>query len=64
MPVTRVLVTNEGKVVVEGINYSGDQCLQDLQKLVEALKGLGVEINVELQRRKPEAQAVSEVIEA
>jgi len=61
MPTTRVLITNDGKVIVEGIGYIGDQCLVDLQKLQEALKSLGIEINIEFQQKKPEAYVAEEV---
>ena len=63
MPTTRVMITKEGKVVVEGIGYVGDQCLADLQKLREALRNLGIEIDIEMQQRKPEAYAASVVAE-
>ena len=59
MPTTRILVTKDGKVVVEGIGYTGDQCLADLQQLLEALKALGVNASIEVQQRKPEAYAVA-----
>ncbi|RLE48466.1 MAG: hypothetical protein DRJ18_01935 [Candidatus Methanomethylicota archaeon] len=63
MPTTRVLIRNDGKVVIEGINYVGNQCLVDLQRLQDMLKSLGVEVNIEAQRKKPEAQlATSEEV--
>ena len=63
MPVTRILVTNDGKVIVEGINYVGGQCLADLKKLQEVLRLLGVEVKVESQKLKPEVQTTYEVAE-
>jgi len=59
MPTTRVMVTKDGKVVVEGIGYIGDSCLIDLQHLQEALKSLGIDVNIEMQQKKPEAYAVA-----
>jgi len=61
MPVTRVLVTKDGSIVVEGIGYAGDVCLQDLQRLAEALRRYGIDVKVEQQQRKPEAQVSREV---
>jgi len=61
MPVTRVLVTKDGRIVVEGVNYASDACLQDLQRLVEALRRYGIDVKVEQQQRKPEAQVSREV---
>jgi len=54
MPTTRVIVMKE-KIVVEGIGYTGDACLKDLNKLLEALKKYGVNAKIEVQQKKPEA---------
>ena len=62
MPTTRVLVTRDGKIVVEGIGYIGDQCLADLQRLQQALASLGVEAKIEVQQKKPEAYAMHEEV--
>ena len=61
MPVTRVLITNDGKVIVEGIGYVGRQCLVDLQKLREALQRYGINTDIEMQQEKPEAYVSEEV---
>ncbi|RLE62486.1 MAG: hypothetical protein DRJ47_10595 [Thermoprotei archaeon] len=61
MPVTRILITNDGKIVVEGIGYVGDQCLIDLQKLKNALQSLGIDVDIEMQQKKPEAYMSTEV---
>jgi len=58
MPTTRVLITKDGKIVVEGIGYVGDQCMVDLQMLQQALKQLGVEAKIEAHQKKPEAYAL------
>ena len=55
MPTTRIMVTKDGKVVVEGIGYVGDECLADLAKIQQVLSSLGVQVNVEIQQKKPEA---------
>jgi len=55
MPTTRILITKDGKIVVEGVGYIGDSCLRDLNKLLEALKKYGINAKVEIQQRKPEA---------
>jgi len=60
MPTTRVLITKDGKIVVEGIGYVGDQCLVDLQRLQQTLASLGVEAKIEMQQKKPEAYAMHE----
>ena len=59
MPTTRVMVTKDGKVVVEGIGYVGDQCLSDLAKIQQVLASLGVQVKIEMQQKKPEAYAVA-----
>lgn len=64
MPVTRILVTNDGKVIAEGIGYIGKQCLKDLEKLKEALKQYGIEVKVETQQLKPEAHVEVTTYEA
>jgi len=65
MPVIRILVTNNGKIVVEGIGYIGKTCLADLEKLQNLLKSFGVETEIKEQQLKPEAHqfAKEEVIE-
>lgn len=55
MPTTRIMITKEGKVVIEGIGYVGDECLVDLQKIQQALESLGVQVNIEVQQKKSEA---------
>ncbi|RLG50047.1 MAG: hypothetical protein DRN90_00290 [Thermoproteota archaeon] len=60
MRTTRVLVGKDGKVVIEGINYSGNQCLMDLKKLIDALSKVGIKVHIEVQHRKPEANIVLE----
>ena len=55
MRTTRILVGKDGKVVIEGINYSGNQCLLDLKKLIDALSKVGVKVQIQVQHRKPEA---------
>lgn len=59
MPVTRVIITKDGKVVIEGIGYTGRACLKDLQELLERLKLLGIIVKIEKQELKPEAVQVS-----
>lgn len=60
MPITRIMVTSDGKVVVEGIGYIGDSCLVDLQRIQQVLESLGVEVKIEFQQKKPEAYAVTQ----
>jgi len=55
MPITRILIDRKGKIVVEGIDYVGDACLKDLNRLLEALKKYGVNAKIEIQQKKPEA---------
>jgi len=55
MPTTRILITKDGKIVIEGVDYIGNNCLRDLNKLLEALKKYGINAKVEVQQRKPEA---------
>ncbi len=54
MPTTRVIITRDGKVIIEGVGYQGQACLVDLQKLLQALNQLGVKVRVEKQELKPE----------
>jgi len=55
MPTTRILITKDGKIVIEGIDYIGDACLKDLNRLIEALKKYGINVKIEIQQKKPEA---------
>ena len=60
MPRTLILVRNDGKVIVEGVDYVGDECLRDLQRLQEALRQFGVDVDIVEQRKKPEAYITQE----
>jgi len=51
VPTTKVLVGRDGSVVVEGVGYSGSECLEDLEKLLEKLREKGVEVKVIAQKR-------------
>jgi len=55
MPTTRVIITNDGRVLIEGVGYVGDACLADLQRILDTLRAFGIEAKVEVQQRKPEA---------
>ena len=55
MPTTRVVITKDGRIFVEGIGYVGEQCLYDLRRLHEALKSYGIDVKIEQQQKKPEA---------
>jgi len=57
MPKTRVKIYHYGRIEVEGIDYVGDQCLRDFEKLLSRLRELGVDISVVSQVLKPEATA-------
>jgi len=56
MPTTRVVVTKDGRVVIEGIGYVGDQCLKDLEKILSVLKSMGINVSIESIQLKPEAR--------
>uniref|UniRef100_A0A7J2U4E1 DUF2997 domain-containing protein n=1 Tax=Ignisphaera aggregans TaxID=334771 RepID=A0A7J2U4E1_9CREN len=56
MPTTRIVITRDGKVFIEGINYIGDQCLKDLEKIINALKAVGVNMSIEFIQLKQEAK--------
>jgi hypothetical protein len=56
MPTTRIVVTKDGKVFIEGIGYAGQECLKDLEKIINALKVMGININIESIRLKQEAR--------
>jgi len=56
MPATRIIIGRDGKITIEGVGYIGEQCLLDLQRLIETLKLLGVEIKIEHLQKKPEAE--------
>ncbi|MCC6055242.1 MAG: DUF2997 domain-containing protein [Desulfurococcaceae archaeon] len=58
MPTTRIVVTKDGRVYIEGINYVGEQCLKDLEKILSALKSVGINVSIESIQLKPEARAV------
>ena len=60
MPVTRILVDRNGRIVIEGIGYQGDECLTDLRIIAEALARLGVKLDVETHQRKQEAYTALE----
>lgn len=61
MPTTRILISKEGKVIVEGIGYSGNACVRDLEKLLEELKKLGVNAEIEIHRKKQANVAEEEI---
>jgi hypothetical protein len=50
VPATRVLVGRDGSVVVEGVGYSGSECLEDLEGLLRRLREKGVEVKVVAQK--------------
>jgi len=50
VPATRVLVGRDGSVVVEGVGYSGSECLEDLEELLRRLRERGVEVKVVAQK--------------
>jgi len=50
VPATRVLVGRDGSVVLEGVGYSGGECLEDLERLLEKLRERGVEVKVVAQK--------------
>jgi len=56
MPTTRVVVTKDGRVVIEGIGYIGEQCLKDLEKILSALKSMGINVSIESIQLKPGAR--------
>jgi len=60
VPRTLILIRNDGKIVVEGIDYVGEECLRDLQRLQEALRQFGVDVDIVEQHRKPEAYITSQ----
>jgi len=64
MPTTRILITRDGKIVVEGIDYIGNACIRDLNRLLEALKKYGVNAKIEIQQKKPEAYATPQAVAA
>jgi len=64
MPITRILIDRKGKIVVEGIDYVGDACLKDLNRLLEALKKYGINAKIEIQQKKPEAYATPQAVAA
>jgi len=59
VPRTLILIRNDGKIVVEGIDYVGEECLRDLQRLQEALRQFGVDVDIVEQHKKPEAYVVA-----
>jgi hypothetical protein len=56
MPTTRVIVTKDGRVVIEGIGYAGQECLKDLEKILIALRSLGINVNIENIQLKSETR--------
>ena len=54
MPKTRIIITEDGKVIIEGIGYIGDECIMDLTRIVNELKTLGVEVNIQETKMKEE----------
>jgi len=56
MPTTRIVVTKDGRVVIEGIGYIGEQCLKDLEKILSALKSMGINVSIESIQLKPGAR--------
>jgi len=55
VPATKVVVERSGRVVLEGLGYTGSECLTDLEELLRKLKEKGVEAEVEAQERKAAA---------
>jgi len=51
---TRFIIKKDGSVEIEGIGFIGNNCLKELEKLIEALKQYGIEIRIEKQQLKPE----------
>lgn len=56
MPTTRIIVRKDGTISIEGIGYQGAVCLEDLQKILSALRTFGIEAKIDMQQLKPEAQ--------
>ena len=56
MPTTRIVITRDGKVFIEGINYVGEQCLKDLEKILSELKSMGINVSIENIQLKHEAR--------
>jgi len=56
MPTTRIVISKDGRVYIEGINYVGDQCLKDLERILIALRSLGINVNIESIQLKHEAR--------
>ena len=55
MPILRILVKRDGSIIAEGFGYSDITCIRDLEKFIEMLRSLGVQVTVEEQKLKPEA---------
>jgi hypothetical protein len=55
MPTTRIIIGRDGKVYIEGIGYAGQECLKDLEKILIALRALGINVNIENIQLKQEA---------
>ena len=56
MPTTRIIIAKDGRVYIEGIGYAGQECLKDLEKILSALKSMGINVNIESIQLKQEAQ--------
>jgi len=56
MPTTRIIVSKDGRVYIEGVNYVGDQCLKDLERILNALKAMGINVNIESIQLKQEVR--------
>ena len=54
MPVLRIFIDKNGKIVFDAEGYTGRACLDDLNKVVELLKEYGVDVKIEQQQLKPE----------
>jgi len=42
-----IVVHNDGRVEIDFSNYYGEECLKDLQRIVEILRTMGIEISIE-----------------
>jgi hypothetical protein len=60
---TRIII-KEGKIFIEGIDYQGDDCLRDLEKLLKMLSSIGIDVNVEFHRKKTTTTSQAVVVRA
>jgi hypothetical protein len=56
MPTTRIIISKDGKIYIEGIGYIGQECLKDLEKIINSLRSLGINVNIESIQLKQEAR--------